>query len=135
MTGNLKPGEYKKYLHDIQENPFTELDHDKDYMTAFRNNDVLVGDFSSILIEYIAFGKPIIYCGLPEAIPFDEMLACMYLASSWEQVTSYLDSLENGIDPLAQRRCEFAKSLSSGGKSGEKIIAYILDDYAKGAAR
>lgn len=125
--------ELDEYTASIDKNPGTELDKEKDYLVAFDRSDVMLADFSSIVIEYAALGKPIIYCGNPEAIPIPEMLECMYLANSWDKAVYYLDELKKGNDPLAEKRRIFMNMIASDGKSGEKIVEYILDDYRKSA--
>ena len=125
--------ELDEYISDIEKNPRTELDKEKDYLIAFDRSDVMLADFSSIVIEYAALGKPIIYCGNPEAIPIPEMLDCMYPARSWDKAMYYLDELKKGNDPLAEKRRAFTKMIAKDGRSGERIVEYLIDDYKKSA--
>lgn len=129
----ITPEESEKYISELERHPNAELDKEKDYLVAFDRSDVMLADFSSIVIEYAALGKPIIYCGNPEAIPIPEMLECMYLANSWDKAVYYLDELKKGNDPLAEKRRIFMSMIASDGRSGERIVEYILDDYRKSA--
>lgn len=38
-------------------------DNNVDYMTTFENVDVLISDYSSLIVEFFVYNKPIIYCG------------------------------------------------------------------------
>lgn len=95
----------------------------------------MLADFSSFIIEYIALGKPVIYCGNIEAMPNNGILECMYTASSWDEAMSLLEKLKNGIDPLAERRKAFAAKLSSNGQSGRNIVEFLINDYTKGGVK
>ena len=127
----ITSSELEQYISKLNQNPNTELDRDKDYMKAFARSSVMLADFSSIIIEYMASGKPVIYCGNPEAIPIDEMLECMYHASSWDEAVRCLDDLKNGHNPLALKRYKFAEKLSNDGKIGERIVQVLIEDYRK----
>lgn len=47
------------------------FDDNKDYRQSFVDGDVLISDFSSLIVEYFLTGKPIIYCG--ETNDFNEL--------------------------------------------------------------
>lgn len=132
--GMMTRAEVDEYISSLDKNPHAELDRNKDYLDAFMRSDAMLADFSSFLIEYAAMGKPIIFCGNPEAIPYDEMLEAMYLPKSWDEAMSILEDLKKGIDPLAEKRRKFADKVLSGGRSGERITQFIIDDYTKGGS-
>lgn len=129
--GAMTREEVEQYKSSLRENPRTELDTNKDYLNAFMRSSIMLADFSGIVIEFLALGKPVIYCGRPEAIAVPGMMDCMYKASSWEEAESLIDSLKNGIDPLAQKRHDFAHKLVSDGRSAQKITDFLADDFMK----
>lgn len=132
--GMMTQAEVDEYISSLDKNPRAELDRNKDYLDAFTRSDAMLADFSSFLIEYAAMGKPIIYCGNHEAIPYDEMLEAMYLPNSWHEAMSILENLKKGIDPLSDKRKKFAEKVLSGGKSGERIVQFLIDDFIKGGS-
>lgn len=127
--GAMTHEEVEQYKSSLINNPRTELDTNKDYLNAFMRSSIMLADFSGIVIEFLALGKPVIYCGRPEAIAVPGMMDCMYKASSWEEAESLIDSLKNGIDPLAQKRHDFAHKLVSDGRSAQKITDFLADDF------
>ena len=133
--GVLTRDELNQYTSSLENNPRTELDKNKDYLDAFLRSDVMLADFSSIIIEYIALGKPVIYCGSVEAMPDNGILDVMYTASSWDEAMSLLEKLKNGTDPLAEKRKAFAAKLSSNGKSGQLITEFLINDYTNRGQR
>ena len=123
--------ELNHYISSLENNPRTELDKNKDYLAAFQRSDVMLADYSAIIVEYLAMGKSVIYCGNLEAVSEENIRECMYHASSWSEAISFLDNLKNGIDPLAEKRRALAAKLSSNGRSGELITEFLINDYTQ----
>lgn len=94
--------DYKKQF----DNKRLFLDQHRDYQPTMWCSDVLITDFSSIIIEYFIMNKPIIYCESDvEPTPtFQKILDVSYIAKDYEDIKKYLDHLEKGIDPLKERR-------------------------------
>lgn len=104
---------------------------------ALEDADVLVTDFSSIMVNYFVTGKPIVYCdkGIVLNEICEKMMACMYVAHDWNDVEMYLLKLSYGDDPLKKARLdliqqEFADSKNAASKIADRIEA----DYWKHAA-
>ena len=118
---------YKKTLNKMEN---ISLDNNKDYLIGFQESDILVTDFSSLIIEYFMMGKPIIYCGNLEALPFKELRDNVYLANQWKDVIDVLEKLKRGIDPLKSRRLLVSKKLRvvENGTIGKAIIQYIVNE-------
>ena len=133
--GLITRDELNQYIFSLENNPRTELDKNKDYLDAFQRSDVMLADFSSVIVEYLAMRKPVIYCGNIEAITDENVRECIYTASSWDEAMTLLDKLKNGIDPLAEKRKAFAAKLSSNGRSGKHIVDFLIDDYYQGAPK
>ncbi len=121
---------YKKSLKDNDINLYyTTFDLNE----QFRLTDILLGDYSSILIVYFLTGRPIIYCEFPNAVPFDEykeMFDCMYIAHSWADVERYLDDLVAGNDPLFERRQAAVEKIRAlHADAAQKIVARLVEDF------
>ncbi len=99
----------------------------------FRITDILLADYSSILIVYFLTGRPIIYCEFAGAVPFDEykeMFECMYIAHSWDDVLKYLDDLIAGNDPLYERRQKVVAELRAMHEgSVRNIVNLVVEDF------
>lgn len=107
------------------------LDTDPEYLNGFNEADILVSDFSSLLIEFFVTGKPIIYCGNIEAIPMKELKNGMYVAHNWYEVENFIEEIKSDNDYLRNYRLEVMEkmNLRNRGKIGESIIEYIKRDY------
>lgn len=75
-------------------------DNNINYLDSFNESDILVSDFSSLIIEYFATNKPIIYCG--EVDGFNnvgkQMARGIYCAHNSESLINYLDYLTCNYD-------------------------------------
>ena len=109
-----------------------EIDERKDYLLSIQCADIFVSDFSSLLVEIFATGKPVIYCDssdefAPECKKMDDWFIH---ATSWneieealqhnkenEHVISAID--KNGILPLNM------------GNIGTDIINYLKKNHRK----
>ena len=100
---------------------------------SIRGIDIFLADYSSTLVCFFLTGRPIIYCELPNAVPFPEyaeMFAAMYTARSWEEVEHYLAELIAGNDPLFERRQTIAQKIFEKHKdAAEKIVDWLSEDF------
>ena len=93
-------------------------DNSSEYYYTFAESDVLITDFSSIIIEYFLFNKPIIYCYSKNENETDfmkKMKKCFYCVSNWNELKTMLENLKAGNDPLSKKR--------------EKLLKEILKKY------
>lgn len=109
-------------------------DKSDEYLSTFRDSNVLVTDFSSIIVEYLFFNKPIILCKTSRDIYnqiMQEMSKSFYIADSWTDVKKYLDMLRGGVDPLATERQKLVDKYSKmyDGQVAKNIAEYIKKDY------
>lgn len=126
-------GELDAFMKKVDHADNIRLDEDKDYMVSFGKSDILLSDYSALLIEYFVLGKPIIYCDIAEDFNLDALLmdASLYHAMEWDEVEEQLTGLLNGEDPLLEKRKEAIHQLmpSNAGGIGEEIARYILEDF------
>lgn len=75
---------------------------------AIRHSNLLITDYSSIIINYFLTGKPIIYCKADYELneEYSKIAKCMYIAENEQQIKKYVKMLLNGDDPLAKVRSE-----------------------------
>lgn len=106
------------------------LDVNKDYWIEFAKTDLLIADFSSVVIEFFATGKPIVYLGNTEQLTVDGKMIAegFYIAESWDEIVKYINMIRTGKDPLKAKRREIIQKLKIDGKVGQRIIETLLED-------
>lgn len=114
-VGRMSQQDVDGYLRNFQGR--LEYDAGKQYADNFWRSDVMLTDFSSVIMEYFLTGKPIVFC--PSSIQindfFRDILSVNYVAETWEEAENILSNLASGIDPYREAR--------------EKKAAAFLGDY------
>ena len=111
------------------------LDESNDYMPLLFSSDCLITDRSTMIIDYLFTGKPIVYCtntSVHEKI-MSELAEIMYTASSWGELSKVLSDLKDGLDPLREKRMRTAETIfkTGTGHAGRKIKDIIKEDALK----
>jgi hypothetical protein len=130
--GKMSKEEVNQYKAKLETNNIL-LDEKPSYMEALSQADVLIADFSSIIIEFFMKGKPIIYCGEKEEFsPYMKQVTdTFYYVRDWKEVQSILNQLRDGNDPMAKKRkkaVELFKKISCN-NAGERILQVLIEDY------
>ncbi len=98
---------------------------------AIEKADVLITDYSSIIIMFFLTGKPIIYC--PSQIElndtYSEMSKYMYIAENEEQIYYYLEQIMQGNDYLQEKRKMYIATEFSNHRNASKRIVDTLIKY------
>ena len=134
----LTADKIEKIKREIEEAKNVEFDVNKDYRISFEKADLLVSDFSSLIIEYYYLDKPIILCDdledlLEEAARINQTI---YHCSDWNEMKHMIDGIKAGNDPLSQKRSALIDELAEVNESsGHRIIEYIASDYVKHSAK
>lgn len=125
-NGLMSAQEVQAYKERIVASKWVSLDEAPSYEEALDQADVLVVDFSSIIIEYFYRGKPIVYCGEREDLSSD--ISCLtdtfYFVKNWEQLRTVLDDLRAGIDPKKSQRDAAVEAFR---KATQNAASNILD--------
>ena len=126
--------EMKTFLEKIESSVNIELDQSGDYMLSLREADILISDFSSIVVEFFLLNKPIIYMGnlsKTRATYIQNMEKSFYILKNWTEIETKLVELAKGIDRNIGIRKEaiemFWKQMGVG--VGEKIIKILIEDF------
>lgn len=112
-----------------------EWDLEKDYLIAMRRSDIMIADVSSLIAEYVVFGKPIIFCDNTNT--FNEQMKkiakSFYYVNGHEELLETICSLRKGIDPNSTLRDIARKELIPNNEKpvSEKIVEYLLKEYIK----
>ena len=110
------------------------IDETIDYIPTFWTSDVLVSDQSSMIMQYLMTGKPVIFCFKEESINgfnrTGEISDVLYWAENWTELKAILDGLRRQEDPLKEKRMAFIKSLLPDDETpaGKKVKEIIKKD-------
>lgn len=99
---------------------------------SLQDTDLMIADFSSVIIMYFLSGRPIIYCDSDIELSgiYTEIKDALYIANSWDEVLKYVNDLKNGIDPLKEKRFEIiSKEAKKHKGSTKRIVDAIVNDY------
>jgi hypothetical protein len=135
-TGEMSREQQRQMKQTYDRSVNMSLDANPDYEDTFMTSDVLVSDFSSMLLEYLATGKPIIYTHRRNV--FNEyglkLSEGLYWARNARELGDTLAMLLSGNDPLCQKRKELMNALYfvPEGGAGRFIKEYLKSDYRNG---
>lgn len=109
-------------------------DQESEYFETFKHSDVLVTDYSSVIVDYFILGKPIILCDSDKnrySRVLEEINRVCYHANSFEDIKRILIDLKNGKDSLKEKRIKLSKELFmiDIDTTTNKIINAIKEDF------
>lgn len=136
-TGEMSEQEQTEYRRKIDMIENISIDESGMYIETLYSSDVLIADCTTLLIEYMLTGKPIIYCHYKrDTFNYigEELYRGFYVADDWNEVRAYLDMIMGGWDPLAERRKKICNKLlpTSDDKAGRLIKEVIKKDFLNG---
>jgi len=124
---------WTEFIKEFDQYENANIDLDGDYRSSFKQATVIVTDISSMMIEFLITGKPVIYFEMEGILsPFNQTLSSgYYIASSKEDVSVLLEQLRGGVDPLYEERRRLIKEtmLLGGVPAAENIKNYVLKDF------
>ena len=108
------------------------FDNNEMIYDTFKEIDLLISDYSSVISLYMTTKKPVIYCysELDYNNTFKKLMRGMYVSYSWQEVESILNDLLNGVDVIKSQREQIVdKILLNTPNSVTDIIKKIIDDH------
>lgn len=126
----ISANDYKKIMEEIEKINNISFDKNIDYLVSLSTSDILISDFTSLLIEFFIMKKPIIYCGKTNHFNSvgKEMEKGLYLVDDKDLLIDRLEKLLTGNDCKVQIYNEIACKLNNSHNSGEKICFEINKD-------
>ena len=117
-------------MEEIEKINNISFDKNIDYLVSLSTSDILISDFTSLLIEFFIMKKPIIYCGKTNHFNSvgKEMEKGLYLVDDKDLLIDRLEKLLTGNDCKVQIYNEIACKLNNSHNSGEKICFEINKD-------
>lgn len=108
------------------------LDNSSDYMKSLSAADILLADYSSIVIEYFLLGNPIVYYGSRNAFSkYDRpVFDAFYSITNWDEAKSRILELLSGNDSKEKERHKIKEHFikCQNGQIGEKIVEILISD-------
>tara|TARA_R110001599_G_scaffold352492_1_gene587531 strand:+ start:4338 stop:5687 length:1350 start_codon:yes stop_codon:yes gene_type:complete len=137
-SGELSADEYKRLLSDYKQSDNQSLDDSPEYHDTFLTCDILVSDVSSMMLEFFATGKPIIYTHRNNLFnEFGQALSdAFYWVTNEQELEATLKQLIAGDDPLFQKRHELMKELihKTSDGAGREIKNLIQEDFSESSS-
>lgn len=132
QSNRMTAEEIRLYL-DRLKNSGIETDKNASIDVTLQKTDVMVTDFSSVIIDAFLSGKILVYCGKPSRETpnqtLQSILDCSYHAETWSEVENILGSLQKGIDPLRASRETLAQYLLPEHlNSDTAILSFLIHD-------
>ena len=96
------------------------------------NTDLLIADYSSLIVMYFLTGRPVIYCdgGIELSGIYEQLYKFMYIAKSWEEAERIAKEIIKGNDPLKAEREKAAEEIAKKHKNAAKRITdRICEDF------
>lgn len=112
------------------------IDRTTAYYDTFYSSDCLITDISSIIMDYLFTGRPIIYCRFADDEPFSlpELRDSLYIVDSFEGITDRVEKIRRGEDEKKELRQQLVRMLKPGNTAAEVILQALSDDY-RGAGK
>lgn len=131
-TGEMSSDEIEELKNIFHTTSNLELDLEANYFKEFWESDFLITDISSIIIEYLITGKPIIYCETDVELNdfMKEILSVCYCVRGWDELQNVMEELICGNDFLRGDRERLARKISRENDLGtvDRILNIIKND-------
>ena len=131
--GILTTEKYNQIINRVNDIHNIDWDKNYNYLESFSKADILISDFSTLVIEYFITNKPIIYCG-GNVNTFNDigkkMAEGLYHVSNKEELINEIEYLSNNFDIYFEKNKGFINSnLKVKNNIGTEIKEAIVDTY------
>jgi hypothetical protein len=100
----------------------------------FEKTDILIADYSSVILNFFLTGKPVIYCenGIVFSEAFMGVKENSYVAHSWDEVERFYEGIVGGNDSKKAGREKYIEE-NFGNMMGaaDRIVDCICEDWKK----
>lgn len=130
QTGLMSYKEVEEYKDRCKKLPNVILDESIDYVNTFWESDLLISDFSSIVLEYYVTEKPIIYCRPEIKIDYFELgkkiYNSLYIVENEKELIQQFTNWYEYLDENRKQRLDLIKQISIVGTS-DRIMNKLID--------
>lgn len=135
--GYLTEQEWDAYLQQYRDADNTNVDLTSTYYDLMWSSDVLITDVSSMIMDYLLTGHPVIYCATPvmgmmsddPSLAIRDLLPGLYIAHDFSEIETVLTQIAQGEDPKYEIRRELIKRMRRDGHIGKHIMELLVQDY------
>ena len=132
----MTPEEEKAYLDRYAACGNAAADLNRTYYDTFWSSDALITDVSSMLMDYMFTGRPILYCPTPAGnatsddprMAVRSLLEGMYIVRDFDEIQKTAAELAAGRDPKKEIRARLAAEMRRDGHIGADIVALLKAD-------
>ena len=114
-----------------------QLDERREYLDSFASADILVADMSGVILDFLAMGKPIVFCSYGQELNSanEKLIEGFYVPHNVKELKDTLRILVNSEDPKKNIREAITKEVlgECDGKSGTRIVEILKKDAKLGA--
>lgn len=135
QTGEMSAAAVEAFQAAYAAQPNMTVDRTGDYRNTFLTSDLLVSDMSSLLVEFLATGKPVVYTHREDG--FNEHARALAEGFYWvrnaAELEQTLDQLLRGADPLREKRQHLIREhlYQPEGGASRNILEIIREDFAQ----
>ncbi|MDY6367479.1 MAG: CDP-glycerol glycerophosphotransferase family protein [Clostridia bacterium] len=129
QKGYMSEMDAEKYLSELKTNGIIKSVNGSVY-DDFKDAEILITDFSSIILFFFLSGRPIIYAPLstPFFPEFESIINATYKADTWEEVLGYIEKIKNGDDYLKPEREKVIKEFYEKHYGAtERIVEFLVN--------
>lgn len=133
-NGYMTEAEVADYKRRLKDSGIEFDEGEEPLFEALTRTDILLSDFSSIVMNFFLLDRPLIYCPTGHTLTEDyaRMQACSYVAADWGQIERALAMLIAGEDPAAPQRRGFIEEMRlRHNGAAARIAARLKTDYSE----
>jgi len=128
----MSPEDVENFTQNLSDNHI-KYDSNTMFLEIAKKTDLLITDYSSIIVQFFLTGKPIIYCE-NGVIKFNEIYQeikkYLYIAHNEDELKFFVQGIYKGNDYLKEERLKFIeREFSQCLDSAQKIADKIINDY------
>lgn len=131
IKGLFSVSEKNDYLESLTDHGII-YDCNSDLIKTFSHTDILITDYSTVIIEFFVTGRPVIYCdkGIELNEVYKRLIDGLYVAHNDIELKGYINDLLNGNDYLFETRKKIISELMKDHiNSVDNILNEIRSDY------
>ena len=113
-TGEFTKEEQIAFREKYEKTNNMHIDESKNYYDLLFSSDLLISDYSSLILDYLITKKPIIYCEQENCKMIGDIgnvKEALYIVHNWDELVNTIEELIIGNDPLKMNRIKYRKQI------------------------
>lgn len=133
FTGEMSQEEVDDFLFIFDNQKNILFDSDPNYCKQLWQSSILVSDFSSLMLDFLYTGKPIIYCYSSDNFHFldymKKVIDASYVVNNTKELIQTINELLQGKDPKKHIRLKIQEELYAKNNVSKQIVKEIISDF------